>query len=615
MTSQIDLSEKQRSIVYADQGPIYVKASAGSGKTRVLTQRIRHLLSQSNKKILALTFTNKAGQEIKERLSDITDIDNRTFVGTFHSFCQSILESHGKLIGYASMPHIFEEEADRLELIENAVSQIPTYAGTYRNKDKKQQKDFCYRTLNFVSKVKRELISESDIENHTDDDNIILLYRSYQEILRTQNAIDFDDLLLKAYSLFNDYPKIAALYRRSFYAICVDEAQDLNNAQYQFLKALAGNEPTNILMVGDPNQSIFHFNGSSPDFMDKEFVRDFNAEIVELIENFRSSIAVLNAAKKIIPEAEYIEGTVKQGVFEIQQKDNETDEAQWVASKIQELVNLKDHDDIEGEISHEKIAVLARNKYLFKPLEEVLNQAGIAYYYKMTPGALKFESTLMQIFDLAFRVKLNSQDTLHQRRLLKILGLNETDSLSLTDIGASTLIGDESRGIISLVLALDENGRNFKKCLQGYKEQVSLNDDNDKNMLFNDIDELLAHWHNYARSVDSTSLHQFKNSMALGQTHPVTQHSGVTLSTVHTMKGQEFDIVFIIGMDDETFPDYRAIRSGGVDMLQEKNNLYVAFTRSKRWLYVTWPKNRTMPWGDTKRRRISRFLNGFESEN
>lgn len=614
MTSQIELSEKQQSIVYADPGPIYVRASAGSGKTRVLTQRIRHLLNQSNKKILALTFTNKAGQEIKARLSDIADIDSRVFVGTFHSFCQSILESHGKLIGYATMPHIFEEEADRLELIESAISQVPSYASIYKKKERKDQKKSCYEALNFVSKIKRGLISESDIENHTGDENIILFYRSYQEILKTENAIDFDDLLLKAYSLFNDYPKIAALYRRSFYAICVDEAQDLNNAQYQFLKVLAGNDFANILMVGDPNQSIFHFNGSSPDYMDKSFVNDFNSETVELTENFRSSIAVLKAAKKIVPEAEYIEGTVKQGIFEIHKMDNDTAEAQWVAAKIQEIAKLSSHDDIEGEISLEKIAVLARNKYLFKPLEEIFSQSSISYYYKMTPGALKFESYLMQIFDLAFRVKLNPQDTLHHKRLLKTLGLNENENLSLAEIIAAKSIDEDSKNIISLVISLDENGRNFKQGLDGYKRQVSINNDNDKNMLFNDINELLAHWHNYARSVDNTSLHQFKSAMSLGQTHPVMQHSGVTLSTVHTMKGQEFDIVFIIGMDDETFPDYRAIRSGGVEMLQEKNNLYVAFTRSKRWLYVTWPENRTMPWGDTKRRRISRFLNGFKSE-
>jgi len=610
MTSKIELSPKQQSIVYADPGPIYVKASAGSGKTRVLTERIRHLLSQSNKKILALTFTNKAGQEIKERLSGITDIDSRTFIGTFHSFCQSILESHGKLIGYSTMPHIFEDETDKLELIEKAINQTPSYAATYKQKDKKQQKDFLYRALNFVSQKKRELIGESDIAKHTDDDNIVLLYSSYQDILRTQNAIDFDDLLLRVYSLFIDYPKIAALYRRSFFAVCVDEAQDLNNAQYQFLKALANGEFNNIMMVGDPNQSIFHFNGSSPDYMNKSFVEDFSAKMLELTENYRSSIAVLNAAKKIIPETEYIEGTVKQGIFELNKQENETVEAQWVASKIQEIASLKTHDDIEGDICHEKIAVLARNKYLFKPLEEVLNQSGIPHYYKMTPGSLKFESPLMQIFELSFRVRLNSQDDLHKKRLLELLGLGESENLSLNQMSEKVTNVDH-KNIISLVISLDDDGRNFKKSFEDYKERVAIEDDDDKNMLFNEINELITHWHNYAKSADNIHIHQFKNSMALGQTHPMTQHSGVTLSTVHTMKGQEFDVVFIIGIDDETFPDYRAVRSGGVEMLQEKNNLYVAFTRSKRWLYVSWPENRTMPWGDTKRRKISRFLSDF----
>jgi DNA helicase-2/ATP-dependent DNA helicase PcrA len=415
--------------------------------------------------------------------------------------------------------------------------------------------------------------------------------------------------------LFNEYPKISSLYRRSFYAICIDEAQDLNNAQYHFLKALAGNEFTNILMVGDPNQSIFHFNGSSPDFMNKHFVSDFSAETVELSENFRSSIEVLNAAKKIVPDAEHIKETVKRGIFEIHKKRNETEEAQWIIEKIQELIKLETHNDIEGEINYEKIAILARNKYLFKPLENALNQSKIDFYYKIAPGALKFESPLMQIFDLAFRVRLNSQDILHKKRLLKELELEGNTNLSLEEINVSTLIDDEKRKIISLVISLEDSGKNFKKSLQNYQENVVLDDDNDKSMLFNDINELLSHWHNYAKNTENTTLHQFKNSMSLGQTHPLTQHSGVTLSTIHTMKGQEFDIVFIIGMDDETFPDYRAIRNNGVEMLQEKNNLYVAFTRSKRWLYVTWPENRTMPWGDIKSRKVSRFLDGFTPEN
>ena len=610
MTTRIELSEKQKEIVFAENGPIYVKASAGSGKTRVLTERVRYLLSETNKKVLALTFTNKAGEEIKERLSDISEIEKRVFVGTFHGFCQSILENHGNLIGLAKMPHIFEDETDRLELVGQAIKQTPSYAGKYKTQDKKEQKNFRYRVLNFISKVKRELIADSEFEQHTDDENIVLLYQNYQDILRAQNAIDFDDLLLLAYSLLVNYPKTAALYRRSFFAICIDEAQDLNNAQYQLLLALANGEFTNIMMVGDPNQSIYHFNGSSPDYMDKQFVRDFKPVIVELNENYRSSISVLSAANKIIPDAEYIAETVKEGLFEINHLEDEEAEAQWVIDKIKELIASKTHDDIEGEITCEKIAVLARTKYVFNKLEAQLNEANLPFYYKMTPGAIRFESDLMNIFDLALRVRLNPQDSLHKGRLLKRLNIKTVRNFSL-EVVIPQVTDELNKKLIKLVIELDDDGSNIKKALERFRDDLSIEDENEKNMIFHDINELFKHWHNYAKKTDNKSLHQFKNAMALGQTHPLTQHAGITLSTVHTMKGQEFDIVFVIGMDDETFPDYRAVRSGGIEMTQEKNNLYVAFTRAKRFLYVTWPQKRMMPWDDYKARRISRFLKVF----
>ncbi len=611
MTIRIELSEKQKEIVFAENGPIYVKASAGSGKTRVLTERVRHLLKKTNKKVLALTFTSKAGEEIKERLSNILDIEKRVFVGTFHGFCQSMLENHGNLIGLSKMPHIFEDETDRLELVEQAIKQTPSYAGKYKTQDKKEQKNFRYRVLSFISKVKRELIADSELEQHTNDENIVLLYQNYHDILRTQNAIDFDDLLLLAHSLLVNYTKTAALYRRSFYAICIDEAQDLNNAQYQLLLALTNGEFTNIMMVGDPNQSIFHFNGSSPDYMDKQFVRDFNPTPFELNENYRSSRSVLSAANKVIPDAEDITGTVKKGLFEINCLEDENDEAQWVVDKIKVLIASKTHDDIEGEITCEKIAVLARNKYIFNQLEAQLKKSNLPFYYKMTPRAIQFESDLMKIFGLALIVRLNPQDSLHKKRLLSHLKIATTENMNLEAV--IPLVSDELiKNLITLVTKLRDDGSNIKWALESFWDNLNIKDENEKNMIFNDIKELLKHWHNYAKKTDNKSLHQFKNSMALGQTHPLTQHSGITLSTVHTMKGQEFDIVFIIGMDDETFPDYRAVRSGGIEMTQEKNNLYVAFTRAKRFLFVTWPQKRLMPWGDYRKREISRFLKGFK---
>jgi len=601
----IILSEKQKTIVEYDDKPIYVKASAGSGKTRVLTERIRFQLSKTKKKILALTFTNKAGEEIKERLeTQKVDIKSRLFVGTFHSFCQYVLENHGSSIGISQMPHIFENDKDRIELISQAIEQVPTYYESYQNKSVKEKNDFKYRALNFISKVKRELITDSEFHNHTEDENIILLYQTYQEILRSQNAIDFDDLLLLTYQLFIEFSNISSLYRRSFYSICVDEAQDLNNAQYNLLLALCGTDFKNIMMVGDPKQSIYHFNGSSSDYMDKEFVKDFNAKTFELNENYRSSKKVIEAASKIISmnNQNTISKTVYDGDFQFLECNDELTEAKCVVDKIKLLINQKTNPDIEGTISHEKIVVLARNKYVFKNLEEQLQKEGIPYHYKMTGASIKFESKLMNIFDLKLKIKLNPLDLLHKKHLEKLI---KKDLFMLIEID-------------NLLSELKDDGSNLKSLFGKLIDKINgtvFEDENDKTMVINDINELLSHWNKYAISTDKKSLLQFKNFMALGKTSTIVESQGITLSTVHTMKGQEFDIVFIIGMDDGTFPDYRAVQNGGIEMEQEKNNLYVAFTRAKRFLYVTYPLQRTMPWGGIKHRSKSRLLKDFVVEN
>ncbi|GIQ71316.1 ATP-dependent helicase [Xylanibacillus composti] len=608
--NNIRLSTVQQNIVSFDDGALLVKASAGSGKTRVLTERIKRLIKKTNRKILAVTFTNKAGEEMKERLGNLEGVGKKLFVGNFHGFCQQVLENHGKLIGLTNLPHIFEDETDRLELIAQAIENTPSYYNQYITLNAKEQRELRYKVLDFISKSKRNLLSEEDLLNRYENQELVLLYSSYQDILSSQNAIDFDDLILLSYSLFIENPKIAALYRRTYEYICVDEAQDLNYAQYQLLRSITSNEYKNVMMVGDPNQSIFAFNGSSADFMTENFVEDYQPTVIELQENYRSSKAVLQAADRIIPNtSNNFNNTVIEGIFEIHKMDNEQTEALWVSNKINELIHLKHHRDIEGEITYEKIAVLARNKYVFKELTNVFEQNIIPYFYKITPGSIKFESKLMKIFELSFRVRVNPKDSLHWIKLLNMI--NEKDVGSLSDL-ALVLEKNEILEAINVILGLKDDGSNFKSSLEKFKVSISendkLNDDNEKKMILNDIKELLEHWHEYDKKTDKRSLLQFKTSMALGKTHPLSQKNGVTLSTVHTMKGQEYDIVFLLGMDDETFPDYRAIRSGGTEMIQERNNAYVAFTRSKRFLYVTWPQIRLMPWGDYKHRSISRFI-------
>ena len=380
----IKLSQKQKEIVYAGDGAIYVEASAGSGKTRVITERIRYLLGETKRQILALTFTNKAGEEIKERLeeSNIKDIQKRLFVGTFHGFCQYVLENHGSSIGLSPMPHIFEDDKDRLELIVQAVEEVPLYAEKYRSYTKKEKSSFKYRALDFISKVKRELIADSEYHRYINDENIISLYKNYQDLLRTQNAIDFDDLLLLTYKLFINYPRISALYRRSFYAICIDEAQDLNNAQYKLLLSLTNGEHKNIMMVGDPKQSIFYFTGSSSIYMSEKFVEDFSPTKFILNENYRSSKRVLESAQKILPTSNRdISNIVLEGEFELNICDDEFKESQSVTDRIKELIAREKDDNIEGEITYEKMAVLARNRYVFRELEERLKKEKICLLY------------------------------------------------------------------------------------------------------------------------------------------------------------------------------------------------------------------------------------------
>ena len=617
MSPKVILSPKQQDIVHIEDGPIYVKASAGSGKTRVLTERIRHLLGKTKRNILALTFTNKAGEEIKERLKDIPELKERLFIGTFHSFCEYVLENHGNLIGLSKMPHIFENEIDRLELIGQAIEQTPSYAKEYKELSKGEQIKFCYRVLKFTSQVKRKLISENDLFNSTNNENVVLLYQTYQDILRSQNAIDFDDLLLLTYNLFVNHPAVSSLYRRSYQYICIDEAQDLNNAQYQLLLALVNAEHKNIMMVGDPNQSIFAFSGSSSDFMAKKFVKKFSPMTIELNENYRSSKEVLAATKKIVPEAEDIANTILEGIFEIHGFEDEDVEAEWIIKKIEELIQLKDHNDIEGRITYEKIAVLGRSKYVFNRLESLLYEDGLPFYYKMTPGSIQFESDLMKIFDLAIRFKLNPLDTLHRNHLFKLLKITPIETTEL-QVVVSKLNKGIKKELLEVVIRLNEDGSNFKKEFEAFKDNIAIQDEDEdedeRRMILNDIEDLLKHWRNYATKTDNKSLTQFMNAMALGQTYPLAQQNGIALSTVHTMKGQEFDIVFLMGMDDETFPDYRAIKSGGIALTQENNDLYVAFTRAKRFLYVTWPKKRLMPWGGYKDRKISRFLGSFKND-
>lgn len=605
----INLSQIQQQVANFQFGSLLIKASAGSGKTRVLTERIKKLIPLTKRRILAITFTNKACEEIKERLSDIEDVNDHLFVSTFHGFCEYVLRNHGAAIGYNEMPQIFSDSSDRLKLVELAILENPILKKNFDSRDTKGKTSFKHKALDIISEIKRGIILEDELKEIADDE-IILLYNKYQEILFSQNGIDFDDLLLITYKLFINFPKITSLYQRNFEFICVDEAQDMNKAQYMLLKAFAGNEYKNIMLVGDPKQSIYGFNGGDSQFMNDLFVEDFSPTIFTLTENYRNSKAVLSIANKIMPDSSEIKNAAIEGICIITNCDNVQEECKWILSKVGELISTKYHNEVEGDITYDKMAILARNKYILTPIEEIFKINKIPFYYKTSSNDTVFESDSMNLFYLALQVKINPKDALHYEQLLRLLKIKNASTLKeLTNL----LTNELTQKLIDAVCRLELDGSNFvgliSKLLQNIKANNKI-DDNERALLCSDLESLLKHWHNYAKKSDNYSLSSFRNAIALGQTNHSQQENGIALSTVHTMKGQEYDIVFLMGMDDTTFPDYRAIEKGNnsIEMQQEENNLYVAITRAKRFLYITYPTSRVMPWGDTKRRVISRFL-------
>lgn len=605
----ITLTEKQAKIASFTNGALLVKASAGSGKTRVLTERIKHLIKISKRKILAITFTNKASDEIMERLRDCEDINEKLFVGTFHAFCNYVLLKHGHLIGYQQAPQIFEKDADRMKIIEDVISDVSSFESRYRMKNEKERNQFKYDCLEAISKIKRNVILDRDLKEYIKNNDIILLYLNYRKYLKSLNAIDYDDLLLETYNLFINNPSIASLYRRSYEYICVDESQDMNKAQYMVLKALIGNKIPNIMLVGDEKQCIYGFIGSDSKYMMEDFVKDYHPAIFELTENFRSSRKVLEFANKIIPGSSELKDVVKEGRFELLDFATPEEEAQYVCDKIRDLILTGSHPDIEGDITYNKISVLGRTKYVLQPVEDELRKNSIPYFYKNTQRTFELESSLGKIFELALKVRNNSNDFLHLNELSDSLDVFY-DISSLSELSLHLQNGTKRR-LIDLVISLNDDGDNFINVLNeisGMLPNEYSSDDSEKVLACSDFELIKKAWYKYAKSTNNKSLVAFHNSISLGQSSSFEEKNGVALSTVHTMKGQENDIVFLVGMDDGTFPDYRAIQKGGVDLQQERNDLYVAVTRAKRFLYVTYPKERIMPWGTIFYRKKSSLL-------
>lgn len=626
----INLSSAQKEIVTSPIGsPIQILASAGSGKTRVLTERIRFILDNTKKdRVIALTFTNKAAEEMQERLADVDEIEDRAWVSTIHSIAQRILEQYGHTIGLPSELHIYDRDKDRMEVFLQSLRDegidIDTYLNIEDSKEKKNRQQAMQNYMDTFSVIKRELLSQEEVEErYSVESGVWKIYQDYQNALLASGGIDYDDILIYSHKLLLTQEWIADLYRTKYKHLCVDEAQDLNKAQYEFISAFCGDKIKSILMVGDPNQMIYGFNGSSELYLTTQFVTDYKPIQFKLTENYRSTKAVISVANKLKPNSQTKYGMALDGYFHIQVCDDEYFEAQWVVNQINELLKLGSHPEIEGTISLDSIVVIARNRFVFNALSENLEKNNIAFHFKKGERQAEPTSLFGKVLDFAIRLKLNPKDWVDGKKmcsLLKISPPKEWHGENLLGTWSENLKGMNipfaqlQSELLAMIDMLDSDEPNIPKfCREFANKLTKLANETDidetKDEIERGIKELEAFknsWTRFKAKGLGRSLQAFRNAYALGQLAENAQGKGITLSTVHTMKGLEKDIVFLIGMCEGVFPDFRAKTVQEIE--EERNSAFVAVTRARRWLYVTYPQRRTMPWGDIRYQQPSRFI-------
>lgn len=619
MLANLHLTATQRQVVDHDDGALLVVAGPGSGKTRVLTERVRRLLARPGEhfRVLALTFTNKAANEMAERLESVPEVAERAFIGTMHSFCVEVLANRGKSVGINGLPNIFERNSDRKQILRDAVADDPELrAALIGAGDNKAQGVRLDGWMRAISDYKNSLVVPEMVE----DETMRRVYQLYDASVRACGGVDFDDLLLLAYRLFEERPAVASFYRRQFRYMCVDEAQDLNEAQYRVLCALCGKDYFNVMMVGDPKQAIFTFNRADPKYMSM-FATEFKAKTIELRENFRSSKTVVRSARALSPEYVPQDEFPIKGVVEITPCEDETAEANYVADRIQQLV-AEGHPDVEGAITLDRCAVLGRNKFVFTQLLETLKARKIEAYKKLSAGTVESGSDLIKQFELALRVLGNPLDRLHVGLLAKEWKLSITmdevyvgrdlrdlTGMDVLDVLLVRVTSAEAGAIRDAVQSLQWTPADFKltPALERLKRFAEGLGDSARLGIEQDIKEWGQHWDYHLRTEPggAHSVGAFLSQVALGTTQQ-PQQSGVALLTVHSAKGMEFDVVFVIGLSEDTFPDYRA--RSDAEMAEERRNAFVAVTRSRRLLYLTYPKQKKMPWGGTRGQAPSRFL-------
>ena len=633
------MNDRQAEAVQTTEGPLLIMAGAGSGKTRVLTHRIAYLIDEKMVNpwnILAITFTNKAAREMKERAAALNPATQDCLIATFHSMCVRILRREADHIGY-NRNFTIVDPGEQRTLMKRILKNL--------NLDPKKWNERAI--LGTISNAKNDLIDEVAYANMAGDmytEIVAKCYTAYQKELRQSEAMDFDDLIMLTLRLFDKNPDVLTYYQQRYQYIHVDEYQDTNHAQYQLVKLLASRFK-NICVVGDADQSIYGWRGADMQNI-LDFEKDYpEAKVVLLEENYRSTKTILQAANEVIrnnrnrrPKNLWTQNEDGEEIVYYRAND-EQDEALFVARTIDQLSR-------EG-YSHRDFAVLYRTNAQSRTVEEALLKANIPY---TMVGGTKFYSR-KEIRDVISYLNLiaNPSDNISYERVVnepkrgvgpgtvdKIRNFAASQEISLLDASANIMLspvkGKAAQAVYefaNLILDLRDRLDDYsvtelvelvlKKT--GYSVALAAQATLESQARIENIEEFLSVTKNFDENPDNPAdesgldkLSRFLNDLALiADTDDGDQESSeVTLMTLHAAKGLEFPVVFLVGMEENVFPLSRA--SEDEDELEEERRLaYVGITRAEKILYLTNANSRLL-YGRTNYNQPTRFLREISSD-
>jgi len=601
----------QQDAVKWGDGAVLVLAGPGSGKTQVLTCRIARLLDESPKqsfKVLALTFTDKAAREMLTRVQTfVPGQEERTSIGTFHSFCAQILRQHGIHRGLQPDFAIFGQDRDRQLLLEDGLREAAGQGQPVSVSD--------VRFLPIIDKLKVRLVdpasSAQGLGRHSEAEHIAKVYAIYEAQLRKENALDFNSLIFEAHALFAQYPTIGQLVRRIYHYWLLDEFQDTTDGQYRLIKAMGGDTFKNLFAVADDDQIIYQWNGASFRQIQR-FSTDYKAEVIQLTENWRCPPAIVEAANRLVAYNAN-RTTAKKPLVAgkkhlILPQDQHirllhfTDDQQEIAGVAEDIKKRP-----VGE--RPKVAVLARTRALIEKICEQLiartvpavilrrrdeflspNFRWLAAFLKQAIRPLDKRNLplLIESYNRLASVELPQEQVVARAEASGRSYLEEWLEMAAagTTAGSNTMLLNTARVVLGDITGFRQLAEQMITDADQQSAQGSATDD---------LLEDLAAWKEISRDIgrhvgSSCTLDQFLQELELRSKEPTPPKNAVALMTIHAAKGREFDFVYLVGLAEDTLPSFQARQVGdqSAEMEEERRNCFVAITRAKEQLTLSW---------------------------